>query len=139
MAFVLPAFPLLCNVWRGSGAGGALLYKAPDLQVMGNLSPGRRVMLAFPIVTPATIGFEWNMELLLPKLTDIRVYIPPSGTLTGDIIECPAGSERIYQVRVVDDIGKGFANEHRMVLMYQALEGTNFNDVGFIPWPQPLP
>jgi hypothetical protein len=139
MAFIVPAFPLLCNVWRGSGSGGALLYNSPDLQVMGNLSPGRRTMLAFASQSPVIIPFLFMMELLLPKGTDIRVYIPPSGALTGDIIECPAGTQRFYQVRVVDDIAKGFANEHRFVLMWQQLEGETFNDVGFLPWPQPLP
>jgi hypothetical protein len=65
------------------------------------------------------------MYMLLPKLTDVRGSLNVAGA---DTIECPAGSGKYYQCKYVDDRGKGFANEHRVVIMAGA---------GF--WPTPIP
>lgn len=132
MAFIVPAFPLAVNVWHG---GGAFTYLAPDVATMGNLTPGRRSMLA---VTPTSTSIQViEMELLLPKLTDVRCNYNLVGST--DTIEVPAGSNRFYRVGAVDDIGKGFANEHRIVWMNYLLQGSTFSDVGAIPAPVPLP
>jgi hypothetical protein len=51
------------------------------------------------------------MSLLLPALTDVRATQGVGGV--PDTVEVPAGSGRWYGVAGVDDIGKGYANEHR--------------------------
>jgi hypothetical protein len=48
-----------------------------------------------------------------------------------DLVEVPAGTGRFYRVQWVDDLGKGFDNEHRFALLLQ----TNT----FSPWPIPMP
>lgn len=65
------------------------------------------------------------MYLRLPARTDIRDAKSPFG---GDWCECPSGSSRVYRVVFVDDIGGGFANEHRLAI----LETSTF-------WPVPFP
>jgi hypothetical protein len=51
-----------------------------------------------------------TMNLLLPAKTDVR---GPQDVRSFDMVEVPAGSGRWYSVVFVDDIGRGFANEHR--------------------------
>lgn len=59
------------------------------------------------------------MSLLLPLQTDIRGL---QDTVSQDMVEVPAGSGRWYSVQIVDDIGKGYANEHRSASIF-ALPG----------------
>jgi hypothetical protein len=61
------------------------------------------------------------MSLLLPPLSDVRGPQDSSGFT--DVVEVPAGSGRYYGVAAVDDIGKGYSNEHRTASLY-ALPGT---------------
>lgn len=124
MAFRLPTFNLPVNVWRGT----SLHTNPPDVITVGNLSPGK---LVTSFVANALFGGSGGqvteMLLRLPALTDVR-----DGILGGsgrDQIEVPAGSGRFYVAVYVDDIAKGFANEHRYALLSK----------GAIPWPEPLP
>jgi hypothetical protein len=55
------------------------------------------------------------MNLLVPALTDVRGPQDPVGP---DMVEVPAGSGRWYQVVFVDDIAKGFSNEHRTASIF---------------------
>jgi len=55
------------------------------------------------------------MSLLLPPLADVR---GPQDSVSADMVEVPAGSGRWYFVVGVDDIGKGFANEHRSAAIF---------------------
>jgi hypothetical protein len=58
--------------------------------------------------------------------TDIRDL----NTATGyDIVEVPAGTGRLYLVEQVDDVGKGFLNEHRCATLSK----------GLFTWPSPIP
>ena len=107
MAFVLPTFNLSVSVWRVLGVGGT--YASPDLSVMANLSPGKRVMFQGLMIGPNEPIAP--MELLLPAFTDIRSRW---NNVERDLVEAPSGSNRFYEVTQVDDIGKGFANEHRI-------------------------
>ena len=75
------------------------------------------------------------MELLMPALTDIRAA---SDVALADIVECPKASGRFYLVRYVDDIGKGFGNEHRFALMIMFDKQVDFIDASFA-FPVPLP
>jgi hypothetical protein len=69
------------------------------------------------------------MDLLVPAGTDVRDKFNSSGA---DAIECPTGSGRFYLAVYVDDMGKGFANEHRGVVLQKV-----GNALGF--WPTPIP
>jgi len=60
------------------------------------------------------------ITLLVAKQTDIR---GPQDTVSEDMVEVPAGSGRWYWVAAVDDIGKGYPNEHRYGLLF-ALAGS---------------
>ena len=151
--YVIPAFPLACNVWRwadvksdftvlhGSSwppGGGPEIANVPC-----NLVWGRNVADLGGEVGGADYPAGVYMTLLLPAKSDIR-----SGSVTGtpgDIIECPAGSGRVYLVMFVDDVGKGFANEHRAALILQwgfdqsitdATDSVGYYGVG---WPAPIP
>jgi hypothetical protein len=52
-----------------------------------------------------------TMCVLFPALTDVRGPQDVSGF--PDVIELPAASGRYYWMTFVDDIGKGWPNEHR--------------------------
>jgi hypothetical protein len=141
MPYVIPAMPLVLNVWHQWDPTS--VYAAPDvIKVPCNLSPGKRTFLA-PFDSPF-LGDIFNawvyafpMEVLLPKLQDIRAP-DLNGTLP-DCLEIPGGSGRLYFVSYVDDIGKGFANEHRFAIAYRAALELEFADAVVIPVPIPLP
>lgn len=102
MAYRLPNFNLEVGIWHPPIAVPPPVGPAA-IETVGNLSPGRRVsMLA--------VASAMEMWLLLPPLTDIRRL---------GYVQVPLGSGRWYQVQVVDDIGKGFANEHRFAIILQ--------------------
>lgn len=119
MAFVVPEFPLFCAI--------AELEPSTPPRLVGvacNLAWGRRVnngLLAGPSDALAVGQF---MTLLLPAHTDIRDGYGGSN----DVVEVPEGSGRWYTVFIVDDIGKGFDNEHRAAVIMKLL-----------PWPVPIP
>jgi hypothetical protein len=127
MAFVVPQFPIMCNVFTAD-----LVSLPPRLTCPCNLAWGRRV--AHPSIETDQIStastFSPNMTLLVPALTDLRDSINAGGQ---DGVEVPAGSGRFYFVVYVDDIGKGFANEHRAaIIVKRGAPGTNV-------WPTPIP
>ncbi len=127
MAFVIPEFPLTVNVFTGNN-----ISVAARLQCPGNLAWGKRSgNTGFGISTPGFNNpFPWTMDLLVPALTDIRDFGTSSGT--ADALEIPAGSGRFYLAFHVDDIGKGFPNEHRC-----AIVAKRVGPLGF--WPTPIP
>jgi len=111
MPYALPTFNLACNLWHVPHP----VTNPPDVISPCNLTPGQRIADQNASVTQPC------MYLLLPKLTDIRCQYEGVGG-GDDLCEVPAGSGRYYTVIYVDDIGKGFANEHRFALiaMYKA-------------------
>jgi len=114
MAFVVPNFNLLCNVGTSGDAAyppTAFAFSLRDADVPCALVYGRRVNVSASGGT-GTQGFPIEtMNLLLPIGQDIRGPQDSTGLL--DAVEVPAGSGRFYVVIFVDDIGKGYANEHR--------------------------
>lgn len=132
MAYTLPEFNLTCNIYTGPWLTKVLRI-SPDC----NLAMSKRVQEG---AVEIGVGFGFSnptMSLLLPPLTDVRDASGASEQY--DIIECPAGSSRWYGVLGVDDIGKGFANEHRVAFiskLFQAQDPTPF--AGAI-WPTPIP
>jgi len=135
MAFRTPQFPLTCNVWTAVALGGAFAYAAPDRTLACNLSPGRRALSFFPLLSPEAL--TECVELLLPRRSDIRASW--NGSANADSVECPAGTKRFYLVRWVDDVGRGFQNEYRLAVCSFMASGLTFSDVGAVPVPLPLP
>lgn len=124
--YTLPNFNLLCNIFTVQD------FTAPPRVVSPcNLAFGRRT--AMPTVGPDPVDTygqgQGSICLLLPALTDIRDIANNTGP---DGVECPAGSGRLYFVVAWDDIGKGFANEHRCAIL------TKYYTVAQ-PWPTPSP
>lgn len=136
MAFTLPDFNLNVDIYRGPW-----LTKSgtPDVTAVGNLTWSRRQQSQLDYdTTPSDATSQMPMTLLLPALTDIRDGSTSSPS-EGDVVEVPSGSGRWYGVIYVDDIGKGFANEHRaaiIVKIYDRIAPTQFPG---LLWPAPIP
>ncbi len=132
MSYTLPVFPLPVDVYSGPW-----LAKSLRLSTVGNLAPGRRSLIP-------NLGWDGGQQvipldtiLLVPPLTDVR-----DGYCAGhvaDVIECPAGSGRWYSVYGVDDYGKGFANEHRYVLLNKIGSFIGGTAYAGLDWPTPIP
>lgn len=136
MPYRVPTFNILCNIYT------MVSYSANDaVQRLVfqpcSLSPGRRTMETTGFTSPIGTypSFKLSMELLMPALTDIR-----SSVCGGfpDVVEVPAGSGRYYTVSWVDDVGKGYANEYRLILM-SAVDSRNEYFTDFPDWPTPIP
>jgi hypothetical protein len=119
MAFVQPEFPFLADIWDNvNGLPATVRLDAPC-----NVAIGRRV-------TTLTISDALNedgvyAQLLFPAGTDVRDRHSSSPP---DFVEAPKNSGRFYLVVWVNDLGAGFANEHRVACCVKA--GV---------WPTPLP
>lgn len=122
MAFRLPSFNLLCNITTCDVPNTPAIptgpYRLTDQECQ--LTYGRRVQVASTGGTTTAGVLVLVMNLLLPVETDIR---GPQDTVSFDMVEVPSGTGRWYYVAGVDDIGKGFANEHRTASIY-ALAGS---------------
>lgn len=127
MSYVLPTFNLAANIWRAT-AGIPNDYTAPEVVSLVNLSCGRRMAGAY-----AFDLFPWG---LFPALTDVRQAYNFGNQ---DVVEIPAGSLRFYGVVAVQDMGKGFANEHRVAMLQYLQDGITFVVQGAIPAPVPFP
>jgi hypothetical protein len=122
MAFSLPTFNLAVNVWNDPNFPPF----PPSFSTVGNLAYGRRVNAG---LAGNTGPGGTAITLLLPAGTDVRSQV--QGLTAVSVVEVPAFSHRYYQVRQVDDAGKGFPNEHRVAVLLQT------NDYG--DWPIPMP
>jgi hypothetical protein len=124
--FIQPAYNLEVGVFRPPN----LPPGVPDFSLLGNLSPGRIVSMRSDVI----IGGVWSpglnvlMWLRLPPLSDVRGW---TVTNPADIVEVPLGSSRFYWVWEVDDIAKGFPNEHR----FAWISKLNLGPL----WPVPMP
>lgn len=123
MAFVIPTFPIVCDIYTaGTYPAGAPRLAAVPCQLRAPAASQANVIV--PVA-----GQTVAMTLLLPPLTDIRdsFNVPINSR---DEVEVPAGSGRVYIVAIADDIAKGFANEHRYAILQKVLG---------LPWPTPTP
>lgn len=112
MAYTVPSFNLLCNIEMPDIAGVPAIPSGPP-RIANQpcaLVYGRRVNVASTGGTGDPGVPLQGMNLLLPPGVDIR---GPQDVVSFDMVECPAGSGRWYWVFFVDDIGKGWPNEHR--------------------------
>lgn len=131
MAFTLPNFNLTANIYRLVAGTYELADDTP-----ANLAMGRRFAWQIFGSADQDLFLAFTPTLLVPALTDIR---DASCGGQSDVIECPAGSGRWYQAVGVDDIGKGFANEHRCVTLSKVGWLEPFLSAGLGPWPTPIP
>jgi len=135
MAFTIPVFPITCEIYTGPWLTKVLRLSGVDC----NLAYGRRsqISLASAII-PADGDCQIPMTLLLPALTDIRDQAS-TGAGLGDLVEVPSGTGRWYSVYNVDDIGKGFANEHRAAVLFKLVEYFDPTHLAGSQWPTPIP
>jgi len=115
MAFRLPTFNLLCNIWHSAAFPVA---GVPDIS-------DQACQLAWDRTADTVIIVGLNrihaMKLRVPKLTDLRGLL---STTNQDTVEVPSGSGRWYQVWIVDDVAKGFTNEYRQGLIFPVQQPT---------------
>ena len=129
--FRVPTFPLRVNVWRNTtGVLGSDTMAAPVLAgAPANLAYGERVQVMSTGGTGAVGVPSQVMNLLLTAGSDVRAsqntgMVADAVTgIKGDYVEAPADSGRWYVITFVDDVGKGFANEHRTASLLQ-IPGT---------------
>ncbi len=132
MPFQLPVFNLNVDIYTGPW-----LTKTLRVSVLGNLAFSRRVVLASGGEDP-TSAFTVTtclMQLLLPPLTDVRDRYQGGSY---DVVEVPSGSGRWYAVFGVDDIGKGFGNEHRCAWLQKIGQNLNASAFPGLNWPVPM-
>ena len=120
--YVLPIFPVTANVWRGNDA---FPQPVPDLATEAVLLRNEQII---------TVGGNQLETMLMkfPALTDVRDAY--SIGATADYIEYPAASGRYYRVLYVDDLAKGFPNQHRFAVVYKTV-----NPQTGALWPVPIP
>jgi len=131
MAYRLPEFNLDVDIYSGPW-----LTRVLRVETVGNLSWGHRQHWVDSNAGNVQQGryTPW-MNVLLPALTDVR---PGLHTEFGDSMEIPSGSGRWYGVFAVDDIGKGFDNEHRCAVVTQLSE-LAAQGLDGLRWPLPMP
>jgi len=133
MPFTVPQFPLDCDIYTGPWIG-----KVFRATVSANLVFGRRSYLF-----PSTLEVAENsiyvaeMFVLFPAGTDVRTGA--QGIPAHDYLELPADSGRWYMVQFVDDVGKGFDNEHRQAAVSQVCEILQPSLWPGANWPIPMP
>jgi len=131
MAYSLPQFNLTCDIYRGPWLTRTLAIAAQPC----NLAYGRRHSLQ-NVASGTQNGESMNMSLLLPPGVDVRDL---SCAAVDDVVECPSGSGRWYQVSNVDDIGKGFDNEHRCAILFKISAAMFGGSYAGLQWPAPIP
>lgn len=129
MSFTVPDFPMTCEIFNGPWLTKTLRVTAAPC----NLGLGKRTLFFAGDYIPG--GSQVTSQLLLPAGTDVRsqLLVP-----NYDIVEVPSGSSRWYLVAGVEDIGKGFANEHRVAMITQFSQLYDMvNWLGAV-WPVPM-
>jgi len=122
MAYRLPTWIITCDISQPPAAGIVGIPPGP-YRITGQicqLTYGHRVNVVSTGGTVQVGVLALCMNLLLPPRTDIR---GPQDTTSFDMVQVPSGSGRWYSVAAVDDIGKGFTNEHRSASIY-AVSGS---------------
>lgn len=132
-SFALPVFNLSCGIWTNTNHVPSV---PPRVVVLGNLATGRvaRVSDWVPYRGASSLRpLSMQSCILFPKLTDVRDGACHGGP---DLVECPQGSGRWYWVTYMEDVAKGFDNEHRMVLVQKMFFYDTFRPY---LWPVPVP
>lgn len=132
MAFTVPTFNIVCEVWSGPW-----LTKSFRFESDCNLAFGRRVQQQAldDAVAEVAVG-SVQMGLLLPKGTNIR---DNNQGYPNDIFEVPAASGRWYQLIAYDDVGGGFENEYRLAVIVKISQYVDPVLYAGLQWPLPCP
>jgi hypothetical protein len=131
VAFTLPQFPLTCEIFSGP-----YLARVSRATSVCNLALGRRGVVLPDFEFGTTQIATGPTYVLFPPGTDVRdmnCNIPAQ-----DLLELPQGSGRWYSVSLVDDVGKGFANEHRYAIVNKVSQRVNATDFAGLFWPIPI-
>lgn len=117
MAFTLPIFNLVCNLWRPPATTSDPPTSSPDCQLY---YPSRSTL---PIEVPSADDFSPAAWIRFPWGTDVRV---------GDILEVAAADGYFYEVRFVDRMHRGFANQYIFAVCEQQAASPPPPTSGFI-------
>jgi hypothetical protein len=131
MAYSVPTFNLSVGVYTGPW-----LTKVFRAFVPCNLRMGRGSLVILPTDGNGEAAYGIQPNLLVPAGSDIRdgsCYLEP------DLLEVPAGSGRWYVAMNVDDVGKGFENEFRLVTIGKIYQGAGGGTYTGLFWPFPIP
>lgn len=133
MAFTVPDFPLICNIFTGPPPWS---IAAPRLtNVPCNLALGKRTQQS-GIDRGSSGGIGIPPTLLLPGGTDIRDV---AATTQWDLVEVPSGSGRWYQVSEAEPVGLGFGNWHVAAALVKASPNISGETYAGLEWPTPDP
>lgn len=131
MPFSVPDFNLVVGIYTGPWAT-KVFRQFQDC----NLAFGRRTQTIIGGGTGSGLFFGMVANLLLPAGTDVR----DNGNASGyDCLEIPPGSGRWYQANCVDDVGKGFPNEYRLVTLGKICQAADAIEFAGVFWPTPIP
>src|ERR1044072_4476847 len=115
MAFVLPTFNLTCDIYT-------FPYNFTNPPRLTSPCQLRAPNMAAVAMANGLLAVTQAIQLLLPPLTDIRdQYCAPINA--PDCVVLPIGTTCRYQVMYVNDIGKGFPNEHRYATLAKIATG----------------
>lgn len=121
MAYRLPTFNIMAGIFTPDIPNvPGIPTSAARVVTLCNLAWGKRSNTASSGGTSSPGIPVSCVDLLLPPRTDVR---GPQDTVSFDMVEVPHGSGRWYTAVAVDDIGRGFANEHRVAVLF-ALAGS---------------
>lgn len=105
----IPTFNLVCRVWYGfvpiPPIGAPNLDNVPCQLLAGEF--------VFGVYTP--------MDMFLKVPAGTNIHYSRTGAFVGaDTVECPKGSGHYYRLTYVNDVARGFANQHRFAIMTEA-------------------
>jgi len=115
MAFTLPQFVSLCNIWH---ANAVPPVGAPDIaDEPCQLCWDRSGSVPFM----AGVVVQHLMLLRVHPGVDLRGR---TSSTAQDTVEVPAGSGRFYTCHIVDDVALGFPNQYRQGMVALAAHPT---------------
>jgi len=135
MSFSVPTFNLTAGIWTGNNA---LPTTPPRLTSPCNLAIGRSSR-AYEFRNFTIVRRDRGLSLISPAFFPAGTDIRDDSCSTGfDLVELPLGSSRWYWVTFVDDVAKGFSNEHRLAVLQKVYNYQGFFTL--VPqWPTPIP
>jgi len=133
MAFTVPEFPLVCNIFTGGPPWDVTTPRLADVPC--NLALGRRTQQD-GLQRGSFGGIGIPPTLLLPGGTDIRDV---TANTFWDVVEVPSGSGRWYQVSNAEPVGLGFDNWHVAAALTKASVNISGGVFAGLVWPTPDP
>jgi hypothetical protein len=127
MTFKPPTLNLVCNIWTVWTEQPTKPSRGPD---QFHIACQLRTTLVGAVVGAGLSGVGTILtSVLLPARTDVRTS---QAFNQRSLLEVPAETGRFYVLVAFDDRAKGFANEHRIVVVEPLV-----NNPGMWPFPTP--